>query len=149
MKLSKNLTLAEVVRSETAKRIGIDNSPSKEHLENLKVIAEKIFQPIRDHFKKPIHISSGYRSESLNKSLKGTSTTSQHMTGEALDIDNDGTSVSNLEIFQYIKDNLDFDTLIWEFGNEESPAWIHVSYRNGRPQRNRVLKATKNGYEQL
>jgi len=149
MKLSKNLTLAEVVRSETAKRIGIDNSPSEEHLDNLKTIAKEIFQPIRDHFKKPIHISSGYRSEILNSSLKGTSKTSQHMTGEALDIDNDGTSVSNLEIFQYIKDNLDFDTLIWEFGNDESPDWIHVSYRNGRPQRNRVLKATKNGYEQL
>jgi zinc D-Ala-D-Ala carboxypeptidase len=149
MKLSKNLTLAEVVRSETAKRIGIDNTPTEKHLDNLKTLAKEIFQPIRDHFKKPIHISSGYRSERLNSSLKGTSTTSQHMTGEAIDIDNDGTSVSNLEIFQFIKNNLDFDTLIWEFGNDESPAWIHVSYRANRPQRGRVLKATKNGYEQL
>ena len=146
MKLSKNLELSEAIRSETAKRIGISNMPTDEHIENLKVLAKNIFQPIRDHFKKPIRVSSGYRSKELNNALKGASATSQHMTGEALDIDNDGTSVSNLEIFQFIKDNLDFDTLIWEYGNDESPAWVHISYRNGRPQRNRVLKATKQGY---
>jgi zinc D-Ala-D-Ala carboxypeptidase len=149
MKLSKNLELSEAIRSETAKRIGISNMPTDEHIENLKVIAQKIFQPIRDHFKQPIRISSGYRSKELNYALKGASKTSQHMTGEALDIDNDGTIISNLEIFQFIKDNLEFDTLIWEYGNDKSPDWIHVSYRNGRPQRNRVLKATKNGYKQL
>lgn len=146
MKLSKNLELSEAIRSETAKRIGINNMPTDDHIDNLKVLASNVFQPIRDHFKKPIRISSGYRSKSLNSALKGSSATSQHMTGEAIDIDNDGTSVSNLEIFQFIKDNLDFDTLIWEFGDDESPSWVHVSYRNGRNQRNRVLRATKQGY---
>jgi zinc D-Ala-D-Ala carboxypeptidase len=143
MKLSKNLSLAEVVRSETAKRLGIDNNPTKEHLENLKTIAEKVFQPIRDHFGCPIHISSGYRSEALNIALKYSSKTSLHMQGCALDIDMDFTNVSNKEIFDYIKDNLEFDTLIWEFCNEDdTPRWVHVSYREGK-NRNQVLEAYK------
>ena len=83
MKLSKNLELSEAIRSETAKRIGINNMPTDEHIENLKVLAQNIFQPIRDHFKKPIRVSSGYRSKELNYALKGASKTSQHMTGEA------------------------------------------------------------------
>lgn len=146
MKLSKNLTLAEVVRSESAKRRGIDNTPTDEHLENLKVIAKKIFQPIRDHFKKPIHISSGYRSEKLNSVLKGASSTSQHMTGEAIDIDMDGTSISNADVFKFVKENLDFDTLIWEFGTDENPDWVHISYRAHRNQRGRIFKASNKGY---
>ena len=142
MKLSKNLSLAEVVRSETAKRLDIDNTPTKEHLENLKVIAEKVFQPIRDHFQCPIHVSSGYRGEALNRAIRGAAT-SLHMQGCALDIDMDFTKVSNTEIFNYIKDNLEFDTLIWEFSNEDgSPKWVHVSYREGK-NRNQILEAYK------
>ena len=141
MKLSKNLSLAEVVRSETAKRLDIDNTPTKEHLENLKVIAENVFQPIRDHFQCPIHVSSGYRGDELNKAIKGASTTSLHRTGQALDIDMDYTDVSNKEVFDFIKDNLEFDTLIWEFG-DESPNWVHVSYREGK-NRNQILEAFK------
>ena len=142
MKLSKNLSLAEVVRSETAKRLDIDNTPLKEHIDNLKIIAEKVFQPIRDHFACPIHVSSGYRGEALNKAIKGAST-SLHMTGQALDIDMDFTDVSNTDIFNYIKDNLEFDTLIWEFSNEDgSPKWVHVSYREGK-NRNQILEAYK------
>lgn len=140
MKLSKNLSLAEVVRSETAKRLSIDNNPTKEHIENLKAIAENVFQPVRDHFKTPIHVSSGYRSEELNRAIRG-SKTSMHMQGCALDLDMDFTSVSNKDIFDYIKDNLDFDTLIWEFG-EESPNWVHVSYREGK-NRKQVIEAYK------
>ena len=98
MKLSKNLSLAEVVRSETAKRLGIDNYPTKEHIENLKTIANKVFQPIRDHFECPIHVSSGYRGEKLNKAIRGAKT-SLHMQGQALDIDMDFTKVSNTDIF--------------------------------------------------
>lgn len=140
MKLSKNLSLAEVVRSETAKRLDIDNNPTKEHLDNLKTIAEKVFQPIRDHFECPIHVSSGYRCEALNKAIRGAQT-SLHMTGQALDIDMDFTKVSNTEVFNYIKDNLEFDTLIWEFSNEDgSPKWVHVSYREGQ-NRNQVIEA--------
>ena len=141
MKLSKNLSLAEVVRSETAKRLNIDNSPTKEHLENLKAIAENVFQPIRDHFQCPIHVSSGYRGDELNKAIKGASTTSLHRTGQALDIDMDYTDVSNKEVFDFIKDNLEFDTLIWEFKNEDgSPKWVHVSYIEGK-NRKQVIEA--------
>jgi uncharacterized protein YcbK (DUF882 family) len=98
MQLSKNLALAEVTRSETAKRKGISNMPTPEHLENFKKLAENVFQPIREHFGKPIHISSGYRSAALNKAVGGSSS-SQHCTGEAIDIDMDGTDITNAQIF--------------------------------------------------
>jgi zinc D-Ala-D-Ala carboxypeptidase len=143
MKLSKNLSLAEVVRSESAKRNGVDNTPTPEHLENLKKLANNIFQPIRDHFKKPIIISSGYRSEKLNRLVPGTSITSQHSQGEALDIDMDGTKITNKQVFDFIKDNLVFDQLIWEFGTDDNPAWVHVSYESTGKQRKQVLKAVK------
>jgi len=143
MKLSKNLSLAEVVRSESAKRNGVDNTPTPEHLENLKKLANNIFQPIRDHFKKPIIISSGYRSEKLNRLVPGTSITSQHSQGEALDIDMDGTKITNKQVFDFIKNNLNFDQLIWEFGTDDNPAWVHVSYESTGKQRKQVLKAVK------
>ena len=144
MNLSKNLTLQEMTRSETAKRRGIDNSPTPEHIENMKVLAEKIFQPIRNHFGVPIHISSGYRSKKLNSAIKG-SATSQHCKGEAIDIDMDGNNsgISNVEIFKYIRDNLSFDQLIWEFGNNTNPDWVHVSYNTSGSQRGHILKAVK------
>jgi len=148
MKLSKNLSLAEVVRSETAKRLNIDNNPTKEHLENLKAIAENVFQPIRDHFNCPIHVSSGYRSEDLNRAIRG-SKMSLHMKGCALDIDMDFTNVSNTEVFNYIKDNLEFDTLIWEFNNEDgSPKWVHVSYIEGK-NRKQVIEAYRDPITQI
>jgi len=143
MKLSENLTLAEMIRSESAKRAGIDNSATAEHIENMKLLAKNIFQPIRDNFKKPIHISSGYRSKALNDSIKGTSKTSQHSKGEAIDIDMDNTSITNAQIFNYIKDNLNFDQLIWEFGTDKNPSWVHVSYNSKGKQRNQILKASK------
>jgi len=129
MKLSQNLTLAEAIRSETAKRKRLDNTPSGIIIDNLKLTAEKIFQPIRDHFKKPIYVSSMYRCERLN-SLVGGSKNSKHITGQAIDLDNDGTDVSNRDIFYYIKDNLKFDVLIWEY-NDDSPNWVHCSYVEG------------------
>ena len=140
MQLSKNLSLAEVVRSESAKRRGIKNMPTPEHLENLKKLAEKIFQPIRDHFGIPIHVSSGYRSKELNAAIGG-SATSQHCKGEALDLDMDGTSVTNKQVFEFIKDNLPFDQLIWEFGDNNNPNWVHVSY--GSRNRKEILRAVK------
>jgi len=109
MKLSKNLSLAEFTRSSTAKRRGIDNNPDKDHLEAAKQLADNIFQPIREHFGKAIFISSGYRSDALNKAIGG-SATSQHSKGEAIDIDMDGyPGPSNTDVFEYIKDNLPFD----------------------------------------
>ena len=146
MQISKHLSLAEVSRSETAKRKGINNTPSGEHLENFKKLAENIFEPIREHFAVPIHISSGYRSKELNASIGGASS-SQHCSGEAIDIDMDGSAsgVSNADVFKYIKDHLNFDQLIWEFGSDSNPDWVHVSYESTGKQRKQILKAVKAG----
>jgi len=143
MNLSKNLTLAEATKSATAIRRGIDNTPHGEHLDNLFVIANDVFQPIREHFDVPIAVTSGYRSEALNKAIGG-SKTSQHSKGQALDLDADVFGgVTNAEIFHYIKDNLDFDQLIWEFGNSQEPNWVHVSYSDKGDNRKEVLVAYK------
>ena len=142
MQLSKNLVLEEVMRSETEKRKGISNMPTPEHIENFKKLAENVFQPIRDHFGVPIYISSGYRSKALNKAIGG-SLTSQHCQGEAIDIDMDGTSITNKQIFDFIKDNLVFDQMIWEFGTDKNPDWVHVSYESTGKQRKQILKAVK------
>lgn len=127
MQLSTNLTLAEMLRSDSAKRLGIANVATKEHIDNMVAWAVNIFQPIRNHFKRPIHISSGYRSKELNRAIGG-SQTSQHSSGQAGDIDMDHTEVSNAQVFHFIKDNLEFDQLIWEFGTRANPDWVHVSY---------------------
>jgi hypothetical protein len=142
MQLSTNLSLAEVTRSETAKRRGISNMPTPEHIENFKKLAVNIFQPIREHFGKPIIISSGYRSAELNKAIGG-SLSSQHCSGEAIDIDMDGTDITNAQIFNYIKDNLNFDQMIWEFGTDTNPDWVHVSFAANRSQRKQILVAKK------
>lgn len=142
MQLSKNLTLAEVTRSESAKRKGISNMPTPEHIENFKKLAENVFQPIRDHFGVPIRISSGYRSKALNAAIGGASS-SQHCQGEAIDIDMDGSSITNAQVFNYIKDNLVFDQMIWEFGTDKNPDWVHVSYESTGKQRKQILKAVK------
>ena len=144
MQLSKNLSLAEVTRSETAKRRGVSNMPTEAHIANFKLLAEKVFQPIREHFGVPIHISSGYRSAALNKAIGGAAS-SQHCSGEAIDIDMDGTSITNAQIFNYIKDNLNFDQMIWEFGTDTNPDWVHVSYESTGKQRKQILKAVKKG----
>ena len=146
MQISKHLSLAEVSRSETAKRRGINNTPSGAHLENFKKLAENIFEPIREHFGVPIHISSGYRSKELNSAIGGSST-SQHCQGEAIDIDMDGSKggVTNKMVFDFIKDNLVFDQMIWEFGTDKNPDWVHVSYESTGKQRKQILKAVKSG----
>jgi hypothetical protein len=129
MKISEHLNLSELTRSDSAKRNGIDNTPTAEHLENFKLLAEKVFEPIRAHFKVPIHISSGYRSKALNDFIKG-SLSSQHCQGEAIDIDMDGSSsgVTNKMVFDFIVSRLDFDQVIAEFPENGNPAWVHVSY---------------------
>jgi hypothetical protein len=131
MVISEHLTLAELIRSESAKRNGITNMPTPEHIANLKLLAENIFEPIRANFRCPILISSGYRSAELNAKIGGANT-SQHSFGQAIDIDMDGTNygVSNSNIFTFIKDKLQFDQLIWEFGNDTNPDWVHCSYSN-------------------
>jgi hypothetical protein len=144
MKLSEHLDLSEVTRSESAKRKGISNMPTEAHIANFKLLAEKIFEPIRTHFRCPIIISSGYRSKELNAVIGG-SLTSQHCQGEAIDIDMDGTpnGVTNRMVFDYIKDNLEFDQLIFEFGDKENPDWVHVSYESSGKQRKQILRATR------
>jgi hypothetical protein len=141
MKISEHLDLSELIRSESAKRNGLSNMPTEEHIENLKLLAEKIFEPIREHFGIPIRISSGYRSKELNQKLNG-SLSSQHSKGQAIDIDMDATDISNKQIFDFIKDNLPFDQLIYEFGHSNNPDWVHVSYNHNR-NRGQVLKAFK------
>jgi len=150
MKISPNLNLAELTRSETGKRHGIDNTPTAEHLENFKVLAERVFEPIRAHFGVPIFISSGYRSKALNDFIKG-SPSSQHCKGQAIDIDMDGGNgeVTNRMVFDFIKNKLDFDQLIWEFGTDFNPDWVHVSYvksGNRKKKLKSVLSAGKNNY---
>jgi hypothetical protein len=144
MKLSEHLDLSEVVRSESAKRKGISNMPTAEHTANFKILAEKVFEPIREHFRCPIHISSGYRSKELNAAIGG-SATSEHCSGQAIDIDMDGTpnGVTNRMVFDYIKDNLDFNQLIFEFGDAQNPDWVHVSYSATGNQRKQILRASR------
>ena len=147
MKISKHLSLAEVIRSESAKRAGISNMPTEEHLENFKILAKEVFEPIREHFNVPIHISSGYRSKALNKITKGASLTSDHCYGKAIDIDMDGSTsnVTNNDIFHYIKDNLKFKQLIAEHPVNGKLSWVHVSYDENNIK-NQILIATKSGY---
>jgi hypothetical protein len=144
MKLSEHLDLSEVTRSESAKRKGISNMPTEAHIANFKLLAEKIFEPIRTHFRCPIIISSGYRSKELNAAIGG-SLTSQHCQGEAIDIDMDGTpnGVTNKMVFDFIKDNLEFDQLIYEFGDKQNPDWVHVSYESSGKQRKQILRAVR------
>lgn len=126
MQLSKNITLQEAVSSQTATRLGIDNTPTEEVIERLKLVAGQV-QKIRDHFKKPIRISSGYRCPKLNRAIGGARN-SQHQTGEAMDIQ--GTNgLTNAELFHYARKHLDFDQLIWEYGTKQEPAWVHISYK--------------------
>jgi hypothetical protein len=142
MQLSKNLSLAEMIISSEAKRKGINNMPSEDILSNMKKLAINIFQPIREYFNQPIHISSGYRCVALNKAIGGASS-SQHCSGEAMDIDMDGTTISNAQVFDWIKHNLVFDQLIWEFGTDANPDWVHVSYESTGKQRKQILKGIK------
>jgi len=139
MFVSSNISIKEATRSQTATRRGIDNLPNKEALLKMKLVADKIFEPVRKKFERPILISSFYRCEELNK-LIGGSPKSQHCKGEAIDIDSDPI---NDQIFRFIKNNLIYDQLIWEFGNEVYPAWVHVSYTNERPNRMQCLKALR------
>lgn len=126
--ISRNITISEAIKSKTAIKHGINNIPDKESLANMELVANRVFQPVRDYYDTPIAVTSFFRSKELNSKLGGSST-SQHCTGEAIDIDADVFgNVTNSDVFNYIKDNLMFDQLIWEFGDDDNPAWVHVSY---------------------
>ena len=141
MKLSANFSLAEMTKSQTATRRGIRNEPSTEHVENLIHLAETVLQPVRDHFGKPVAISSGYRSPALCEAI-GSSAKSQHAKGEAADFEIPG--VDNMQLAMWISKNTEFDQLILEFYKEGDPnsGWVHCSaVKEG--SRAQVLKASK------
>jgi len=139
MNLSKNFTLAELTNSHTAKKLGIKNVPNEQETQNLRYLCEKILQPLRDHFGKPINITVGFRSKKLNKEVKG-SLTSFHLKGCAVDIDNDNSEVTNKEIFDYIRLNLPYTELIWEKGTSKNPGWVHVAIAKGRENEKETLR---------
>jgi len=141
-KISSNISYKEATFSQTAKNLNIKNVPTDAHLKNMKLIADKVFQPLREWADHPIRINSMYRSPDLCEAIRSTRT-SQHTKGQAIDLCTLGEK-TNGELFEYIKENLDFDQMIWEFG-KENPKWIHVSYVSKKANRNRILKAKYKG----
>jgi hypothetical protein len=142
MKISDHITYKEATRSNTADRLGIDNEPNSYEKTNMTNIALNVFEPLREWVGGPIKINSFFRSENLNKAIGGSSR-SQHCEGRAMDLDDTHGYKTNAEMFNYIKDNLNFDQLIWEFGNDKNPNWVHVSYVSEDQNRNRCLKAQR------
>lgn len=145
--ISDNITFSEATRSNTAVLHKIDNLPNEEELANMKNIAEKIFQPVRKNVAKnrEVLVTSFFRSHKVNAKIKGSSKTSQHTKGEAMDLQKTAKAqYTNKEIFDYIKDNLEFDQLIWEYGNTKEPRWVHVSLkRNGKNRKQIIFVGVK------
>ncbi len=144
--ISKHISEKEATKSVTALRLGIDNTPNGDAIANMKQLAEKVFEPLREWVGGPIKINSMYRSPALNEAIGGSSK-SQHCCkggAAAIDIDDIYGYKTNKEMFEWIKDNLDFDQMIWEFGDAtENPDWVHVSYVSEDKNRNRILKAVR------
>jgi len=144
MKLGNHFWLSEMTRSQTALRKGIDNTPNQEQTDNLRDLVYYILDPIREHFRLPVTVNSGFRCEELNKSL-GSKPTSQHCQGRAADIEI--VNMDNLMLAQWIRDNLDFDQLILEFHTVGDPrsGWVHVSWSDRESNRRQVLTIDKSG----
>ena len=140
--ISKHISDKEGVYSNTAIRRGIDNKPNEDQLKCMELLANEVFEPLRNYVAKPIKINSFFRSPDLNTAIGG-SKTSQHCKGQAMDIDDTFGHMSNAQMYHWIKDNLDFDQMIWEFGDDNNPNWVHVSYVSPEKNRNRCLKAYK------
>ena len=140
--ISKHISYKEATRSVTATRLGIDNTPNEYQLQNMEIIAKNVFEPLREAVGGPIKINSFMRVEKLNQAIGGSSR-SQHCQGRAIDIDDTYGHWSNAKMYKYIKTNLDFDQLIWEFGSDENPDWVHVSYVDVDSNRKRCLKAIR------
>lgn len=143
--ISEHITYKEATTSNKAKQLGISNTPNEKELRAMKLLADKVFEPLRKWYGKPIQVTSFFRSAKINEAIGGVqkkNTISQHVKGEAIDID---TVSDNKKLFDYIKDNLTFDQLIWEYGTDANPDWVHVSYSEIR-NRKQVLRAVrKNG----
>ena len=140
--ISKHISYKEATYSRTATRLNIDNKPNEEQLKNMKLIAEEVFEPLRMWVGGPIKINSFFRSPKLNTAIGGSSK-SQHCHGQAIDLDDTFGRATNAEMFDFIKEHLNFDQMIWEFGNDDNPDWVHVSYVNDEDNRNRCLLAYK------
>ena len=140
--ISKHISYKEGVYSRTATRLNIKNNPNAEQMKNMVAIAEEVFEPLRVWVGGPIKINSFFRSPELNKAIGGSGK-SQHCHGQAIDLDDTFGRATNAEMFEFIKKHLDFDQMIWEFGDDENPDWVHVSYVSEEKNRNRCLKAYK------
>ena len=140
--ISEHISYKEGAYSVTATRLGVDNTPNDKQLTNMELVAEKIFEPLREWVGGPIKVNSFFRGSKLNKAIGGAKK-SQHMKGQAMDIDDNYGNATNAEMYHWIKENLDFDQLIWEFGDDDNPNWLHVSYVDPISNRNRCLRAFK------
>ena len=141
-KISKHISYHEGTYSRTAERRDLDNTPNKEQLKCMKEVAENLFEPLRKWVGGPIKINSFFRGEPVNTAIGG-SKKSQHMKGQAIDIDDTFGHKTNAEMYHYIKDNLDFDQMIWEFGDDKNPNWLHISWVSHRPNRKKLTIAKK------
>ena len=140
--ISEHISYKEGVYSRTATRLNIDNKPNDNQMQNMCLIAEEVFEPLRVWVGGPIKINSFFRSPELNKAIGG-STKSQHCHGQAIDLDDTFGRATNAEMYEFIRKYLDFDQMIWEFGDDDNPSWVHVSYVSEDKNRNRCLKAYK------
>ena len=142
MRISEHISYKEGTYSRTAFRLDIKNNPDENQMYYMQLLAEEVFEPLRTYVNGPIKINSFYRCRQLNKAIGG-STKSQHCYGQAMDIDDTYGKMTNAEMYHFIKEHLDFDQMIWEFGDDENPDWVHVSYVSPEENRNRCLKAYK------
>ena len=142
MKISDHITYAEAIHSNTAKRKSIDNTPNEIQVLSMKLLADKVFEPLRKWVGGPIKVNSFFRSVALNESIGGAAS-SQHCKGQAIDIDDVYGRKTNAEMYKWIQENLDYDQMIWEFGTDTQPNWIHISYVSKEENRNQCLKAYK------
>ena len=139
--ISKHITLKEATKSETATKLGISNMPNATELACMKLLAEKCFEPLREWYAKPITVNSFFRSAKLNSSISGSSGTSQHCLGQAIDI-SAGSKPENKKLFTWVKENLDFDQLIYEYGDDTGCDWVHISYK-ATGNRKQILRCSK------
>jgi len=140
--ISKHISWHEGTYSRTGERRDLDNTPNEDQLKCMKEVAENLFEPLREWVGGGIKINSFFRGEPVNTAIGG-STKSQHMKGQAIDIDDTFGHKTNAEMYHYIKDNLDFDQMIWEFGTDKNPNWLHISWVSHRPNRKKLTIAKK------
>ena len=140
--ISDHISYKEATYSRTATRLDIENKPNEKQMQSMCLIADEVFEPLRMYVGGPIKINSFFRAPKLNKAIGG-STKSQHCHGQAIDLDDTYGRATNAEMYNFIKEHLDFDQMIWEFGDDDNPDWVHISYVSPEENRKRCLKAYK------